>query len=412
MMTGDNRRTAEAVAKELGIDRVLAEVLPEQKASHVARLQAEGKRVAMVGDGVNDAPALAQADVGVAIGAGTDVAIETAHVVLMRSDPLDILRALTLSKATVRKMKQNLGWASVYNVLAIPIAAGILYPAYGIELKPQLSALLMSISSMIVATNAVLLKRSEATLEPATVQGGRMMSVTEQPIAPNLGHDHGHPHVHVHAERRLTRGLGAAPRIGIGGPVGAGKTALIEALVPILIGDGYRPVVITNDIFTQEDAEHVRRTLADVFDPNRVLGVETGSCPHTAVRDDPTMNLAAIEEMTQRFPDADIVFVESGGDNLTLTFSPALADYSIFVIDVAEGDKIPRKRGPGITNSDLLVINKVDLAPYVRASLEVMERDARRVRGDRPFVFTNCLTGEGLRDVADRIGHVATEQPG
>jgi len=165
MMSGDNRRTAEAVASELGIERVFAEVLPGQKASYVAQLQREGKRVAMVGDGVNDAPALAQADIGIAIGTGTDVAIETANVVLMRSDPLDIHRALTLSKATVRKMKQNLGWASVYNILAIPIAAGIFYPAFGIELRPEWSALLMSLSSIIVAINAVLLKRVESKLE-------------------------------------------------------------------------------------------------------------------------------------------------------------------------------------------------------------------------------------------------------
>jgi len=164
MMSGDNRRTAEAVAHELGIERVFAEVLPEQKASYVVQLQQEGKRVAMVGDGVNDAPALAQADIGVAIGAGTDVAIETANVVLMRSDPLDIHRALTLSKATVRKMKQNLGWASVYNILAIPVAAGIFYPAFGIVLRPEWSALLMSLSSIIVAVNAVLLKRVEPEL--------------------------------------------------------------------------------------------------------------------------------------------------------------------------------------------------------------------------------------------------------
>ena len=202
------------------------------------------------------------------------------------------------------------------------------------------------------------------------------------------------------------------PRIGVGGPVGSGKTALIEALVPMLLERGRRPVVITNDIFTQEDAAHVRRTLAGILDPQRVMGVETGSCPHTAVRDDPTMNLAATEEMTQRFPDADIVLLESGGDNLTLTFSPALADYFIFVIDVAEGDKIPRKRGPGITHSDLLIINKIDLAPYVRASLDVMERDARHVRGDRPFLFTNCLTGEGLHEVADRVEGVAARQTG
>ena len=164
LISGDNRRTAEAVAGELGIDRVFAEVLPADKADYVKRLQQEGKRVAMVGDGVNDAPALAQADVGIAIGAGTDVAIETANVVLMRSDPLDIVAAMRLSRATVRKMKQNLVWASVYNVLAIPIAAGVLFPSAGIELRPEWSALLMSASSIIVATNAVLLKRVEPEL--------------------------------------------------------------------------------------------------------------------------------------------------------------------------------------------------------------------------------------------------------
>ena len=193
------------------------------------------------------------------------------------------------------------------------------------------------------------------------------------------------------------------PRIGIGGPVGSGKTALIEAMVPILLEEGFNPLVITNDIFTQEDAQHVRRTLATILDPERVAGVETGSCPHTAVRDDPSMNLATIEEMTSRFPDADIVLHESGGDNLTLTYSPALADYFIFVIDVAEGDKMPRKKGPGITTSDLLVINKMDLAPYVRASLDVMDSDARIVRNNRPLVFTNALTGEGLREVFNHI---------
>ena len=163
MITGDNRRTAEAVARELGIERVFAEVLPADKAGHVAALQAEGKRVAMVGDGVNDAPALAQADIGIAIGAGTDVAIETAKVVLMKSDPLDIARAITLSQATVRKMKQNLVWASVYNVLAIPVAAGVLYPGLRDQLRPEWSALLMSLSSIIVAVNAVLLGGSSAS---------------------------------------------------------------------------------------------------------------------------------------------------------------------------------------------------------------------------------------------------------
>jgi Cu2+-exporting ATPase len=168
MISGDNQRTAQAVATELGIDRVFAEVLPQDKADYVKRLQDEGKKVAMVGDGVNDAPALAQADIGIAIGAGTDVAVETANVVLMRSDPLDVTAALQLSRATVRKMKQNLGWASVYNVLAIPIAAGVLFPSAGIELRPEWSALLMSLSSIIVATNAVLLKRVGRELpEPA-----------------------------------------------------------------------------------------------------------------------------------------------------------------------------------------------------------------------------------------------------
>ncbi|HKC29267.1 MAG TPA: urease accessory protein UreG [Jatrophihabitans sp.] len=198
-------------------------------------------------------------------------------------------------------------------------------------------------------------------------------------------------------------------RIGIGGPVGSGKTALIEALVPRLLEAGHRPVVVTNDIFTSEDAKHVKATLDGVLDAERIVGVETGSCPHTAVRDDPTMNLDAIAHLTARFPDADVVLVESGGDNLTLTFSRALADFYIFVIDVAEGDKIPRKRGPGITGSDLLVINKIDLAPHVRASIEVMVRDALQVRGARPFVLTNCFTGEGLPDVTDRIDDVITQ---
>jgi urease accessory protein len=196
------------------------------------------------------------------------------------------------------------------------------------------------------------------------------------------------------------------PRIGIGGPVGSGKTALIEALAPMLIADGYAPLIITNDIVTREDAEHVRRTLASVLDPQRVVGVETGCCPHTAVRDDPTMNLAAASELEARYDDARLLLLESGGDNLTLTFSRALVDYFIFVIDVAGGDKIPRKRGPGLIQADLLVINKIDLAPYVGASLEVMDRDTRTVRGERPFLFTNCRSGEGLRAVCDAIESV------
>ena len=214
-----------------------------------------------------------------------------------------------------------------------------------------------------------------------------------------MTHTHAHDH-HPHPDAHRAPGI---PRIGIGGPVGSGKTALIEALVPRLVAAGWNPLVVTNDIFTQEDAHHVRATLAGVLAPERVVGVETGSCPHTAVRDDPSMNLDAISQLQRQFPDGDVVLVESGGDNLTLTFSRALADYFVFVIDVAEGDKIPRKRGPGVTSSDLLVINKIDLAPHVRADLQVMERDARAARGERPFVFTNCFTGEGLQEVVHRI---------
>ena len=203
---------------------------------------------------------------------------------------------------------------------------------------------------------------------------------------------------------------GRIPRIGVGGPVGSGKTALIEALVPLLLTRGLPPLVITNDIYTQEDARHVRATLAGTLAPERVVGVETGACPHTAVRDDPTMNMAAADELEAQFPDARLLLLESGGDNLTLTFSPALVDRWLFVIDVAGGDKLPRKRGPGIMTSDLLVINKTDLAPYVGASLAVMERDAGLARGDRPFVFTNCRTGAGLDTVLELIADLA-ERP-
>ncbi|MER5498683.1 urease accessory protein UreG [Streptomyces sp. NPDC002561] len=192
-------------------------------------------------------------------------------------------------------------------------------------------------------------------------------------------------------------------RVGIGGPVGSGKTALIEALVPVLIERGHRPSVITNDIYTQEDAQHIRRALGGVLDPERVVGVETGACPHTAVRDDPTMNLAAGAELLERFPDTDTLLYESGGDNLTLTFSPALVDLFVFVLDTAEGEKMPRKRGPGITDSDLLVINKIDIAKYVRTDIDVMESDAHRVRENRPVVLTDCLTGVGVEDVVDYL---------
>jgi urease accessory protein len=185
-------------------------------------------------------------------------------------------------------------------------------------------------------------------------------------------------------------------RIGIGGPVGSGKTALIETITPRLLQMGLKVLINTNDVVTTEDAQHVRRVLKGILVEERIVGVETGACPHTAVREDPSMNLAAVEEMEARFPDTDVVLIESGGDNLTLTFSPALVDFFIYVIDVAAGDKIPRKDGPGISQSDILVINKTDLAPYVHADLEVMRRDSARMRPGKPFVFTNCMTGQGV----------------
>lgn len=230
------------------------------------------------------------------------------------------------------------------------------------------------------------------------------------PMQARQHHGHGHDHDHGHDEL-MRRPKDGVLRVGIAGPVGSGKTALIEALVPVLIERGRTPAVITNDIFTTEDAAHVRRTLAGILDADRIVGVETGACPHTAVRDDPTMNQAAADELLERFPEVDTLLFESGGDNLTLTFSPALVDLFLFVLDTAEGDKMPRKRGPGITECELLVINKVDIAPYVRCDLGVMEADAHHVRDGRPVVLTNALTGEGLGTIADfLLSHEAARE--
>lgn len=189
-------------------------------------------------------------------------------------------------------------------------------------------------------------------------------------------------------------------RIGIGGPVGSGKTALLDALCKAM-RDDYQLAVVTNDIYTKEDAQFL--TKSNALSADRIVGVETGGCPHTAIREDASMNLAAVEDLSQKFPDLELIFIESGGDNLSATFSPELADIMIYVIDVAEGEKIPRKGGPGITRSDLLIINKIDLAPYVGASLEVMDSDTKRMRGDKPYVFTNLKTGEGLAGIIDFI---------
>ena len=189
-------------------------------------------------------------------------------------------------------------------------------------------------------------------------------------------------------------------RVGVAGPVGSGKTALVDALCKTM-RQQYNIAVVTNDIYTQEDAQFLVRSQA--LERDRIVGVETGGCPHTAIREDASMNLAAIEQLEQRFTDLDLVFLESGGDNLAATFSPELVDLTIYVIDVAAGDKIPRKGGPGITKSDLLVINKTDLAPFVGADLGVMERDSKKMRGNKPFVFTNLKVQEGLGVVTDFI---------
>lgn len=191
-------------------------------------------------------------------------------------------------------------------------------------------------------------------------------------------------------------------RIGIGGPVGSGKTALTLALC-LALRDKYNIAVVTNDIYTEEDAQFLVRNQA--LAPERILGVETGGCPHTAIREDASINLEAVDRLNKRFPGLDVIFVESGGDNLAATFSPELSDFTIYVIDVSAGEKIPRKGGPGITKSDLLVINKIDLAPMVGASLEVMAHDAKKMRGERPFIFSNMKTGEGLQEIIRTIEH-------
>ena len=198
----------------------------------------------------------------------------------------------------------------------------------------------------------------------------------------------------------MTKRTNGPLRVGVGGPVGSGKTALMDALCKRL-RDDYDIAAITNDIYTKEDAEFLMRSGA--LAAERILGVETGGCPHTAIREDASINLEAVARLNQRFRDLDIIFIESGGDNLAATFSPELSDLTLYVIDVAAGDKIPRKGGPGIMKSDLLVINKIDLAPMVGASLEVMERDSRKMRGERPFVFTNLKTGQGLDTIIEFI---------
>ena len=196
------------------------------------------------------------------------------------------------------------------------------------------------------------------------------------------------------------------PRVGIGGPVGSGKTMLIEQVVPILSDRGYSAGIISNDVVSREDADRMRRNLAaerGLIPEDLVIGLATGGCPHTAVREDPSMNISVVEEMELKHNDLDLILIESGGDNITTTFSPALADYFIYIIDVSGGDKYPRKRGLGIETCDLLVMNKIDLAQYVGADLSIMERDAKAVRGNKPYVLVNCKTGQGAKEVTEHI---------
>ncbi|HJU35319.1 MAG TPA: urease accessory protein UreG [Nitrososphaera sp.] len=203
----------------------------------------------------------------------------------------------------------------------------------------------------------------------------------------------------MHTEKRI-------PRLGIGGPVGSGKTMLIEKIVPLLAAKGYKAGIISNDVVSREDADRMRHNLATqqgLLSEDLVIGLATGGCPHTAVREDPSMNISVIEEMESKYSYLDLIIIESGGDNITTTFSPALADYFIYIIDVSGGDKYPRKRGLGIETCDLLVINKIDLAPHVGADLAIMERDAKEVRRDKPYVLVNCKTGQGIEQVTEHI---------
>jgi urease accessory protein len=199
---------------------------------------------------------------------------------------------------------------------------------------------------------------------------------------------------------------GRIPRLGIGGPVGSGKTMLIEQVVPRLASRGYKAGIVSNDVVSREDAERMRRSLATergLMSEDLVVGLATGGCPHTAIREDPSMNISVVEEMESKHRDIDLILIESGGDNITTTFSPVLADYFIYIIDVSGGDKYPRKRGLGIESCDLLVINKIDIAPYVGADLSIMERDAKVIRGSKPYVFVNCKNGQGTDDVTEHI---------
>ena len=298
--------------------------------------------------------------------------------------------------------------------VAYPVAVGVAAAGHGIALEPALHAYLHAVTANLISAGVRLIPLGQTDGQRAA--GGARAGRSRQPLRArsttplDRGRRRGVPRRHrQHAPRDPIHE--AVPdheceephgplRVGVGGPVGSGKTALMDALCKRL-REHYEIAAITNDIYTKWDAEYLVRSGA--LAPERIAGVETGGCPHTAIREDASINLAAVADMRQKFPDLDLVLIESGGDNLAATFSPELADLTIYVIDVAAGDKIPSKGGPGITRSDLLVINKIDLAPHVGASLEVMERDAKKMRGARPFVFTNLKTGSGVDTVVSFI---------
>lgn len=258
------------------------------------------------------------------------------------------------------------------------------------SLNIELNSRRFNANSNRISINKATSRAKPVSFIGSTLTGGRWSSTASTRILDTQ----------IHNTEMLIMNKKPVLRVGVGGPVGSGKTALLKSLCAEL-KQGYSIAVVTNDIYTREDAEFLLRHQA--LESERIAGVETGGCPHTAIREDASMNLAAVDEMIQKFPDLDAVFIESGGDNLSATFSPELSDLTIYVIDVAAGDKIPRKGGPGITRSDLLIINKIDLAPLVGACLETMDHDAKKMRGKRPFVFTNLKTGDGLAAVIQFI---------
>ncbi len=293
--------------------------------------------------------------------------------------------------------------------MAYPVAVGVACAGHGIVIESALPAFLHAVAANWISAGVRLIPLGQTDGQRVLAALEKIIAATAARALTSIARRHRQRRLplrsRLDAPRNpvyeavpiMTKNPNGPLRVGVGGPVGSGKTALMDLLCKKL-RDQYEIAAITNDIYTKWDAEYLVRSGA--LAPERIAGVETGGCPHTAIREDASINLAAIADMRARFPELDLVLIESGGDNLAATFSPELADLTIYVIDVAAGDKIPSKGGPGITRSDLLVINKIDLAPYVGASLEVMDRDAKKMRGQRPFVFTNMREGKGMDEIA------------